>query len=187
VGKGGCRVWLGRGVKRAKRTQFGPAGTDDGRNCAKRSQTWENWGMWAKAVLVWAVARPGSETCKTNPIWPSWRRMPEANTQNEPNFGQMVGVPRSESCKTNPILPERPGMGAGWRGRDVPPECDCAKRTQFRPRRKMSGGDVQQSVGVPGSAALSLRRSKAVCGAHPTGCRRARARKARSVRAGGQV
>jgi hypothetical protein len=35
---------------------------------AKRSQTWENWGIWVKAVFVWAVARPGSETCKTNPI-----------------------------------------------------------------------------------------------------------------------
>jgi hypothetical protein len=40
--------------------------------CAKRSQTWRGWGMWAKAVVVWGVTRPGSETCKTNPIWPRW-------------------------------------------------------------------------------------------------------------------
>jgi hypothetical protein len=37
--------------------------------CARRSQTWDNWGMWAKVVLLWGVARPGSETCETNPIW----------------------------------------------------------------------------------------------------------------------
>jgi hypothetical protein len=36
---------------------------------AKRSQTWVDWGMWEKVVFVWDVARPGSETCKTNPIW----------------------------------------------------------------------------------------------------------------------
>jgi hypothetical protein len=40
----------------------------DGGNCAKRSQTWADWGMWAKAVVVWGVARQGIETCKTNPI-----------------------------------------------------------------------------------------------------------------------
>jgi hypothetical protein len=47
------------------RPEAGAAG-----NCAKRSQTWGKWGMWAKAVLAQAVARPGSETCKTNPILP---------------------------------------------------------------------------------------------------------------------
>jgi hypothetical protein len=55
---------------RAKRTQFGPAGADAGGNCAKQSQTWGNWGIWAK-VIVWAVGRPGSEMCKTNPIFPA--------------------------------------------------------------------------------------------------------------------
>jgi hypothetical protein len=25
--------------------------------------------MWAKAVVVWGMARAASETCKTNPIW----------------------------------------------------------------------------------------------------------------------
>jgi hypothetical protein len=33
-------------------------------DCAKQSQTWGEWGMWAN-VIVWGVARPGSETCKT--------------------------------------------------------------------------------------------------------------------------
>jgi hypothetical protein len=45
-----------------------PPQANDGGKCAKRSRTWEDWGMWVKAVFVWAVARPGSETCKTNPI-----------------------------------------------------------------------------------------------------------------------
>jgi hypothetical protein len=52
----------------AKRTQFRSDQAADGGNCAKRSQIWGDWGMWEKTVVVWAVARPGSETCKTNPI-----------------------------------------------------------------------------------------------------------------------
>jgi hypothetical protein len=47
---------------------FAPAHAAHGGEYAKRSQTWEDWGIWAKAAVVWAVARPGSETCKTNPI-----------------------------------------------------------------------------------------------------------------------
>jgi hypothetical protein len=91
----------------------------DGGNCAKRSQTWRDWGMWVK-VVVWGVARPGSETCETNPIsGPGAPRLrirdcglkevgrgrptpdqvggrlyQEPNVQNEPNFGRLVGVPR---------------------------------------------------------------------------------------------
>jgi hypothetical protein len=49
---------------------FAPPQAADGGNCTKRSQTWVDWGMWAKAVVVWGVARPGSEMCKTNPISP---------------------------------------------------------------------------------------------------------------------
>jgi len=37
----------------------------------------------------------------------------------------------SQSCKTKPMVPERPGMGAGCRGCEAPPESDCAKRSQF--------------------------------------------------------
>jgi hypothetical protein len=36
--------------------------------------------MWAKAVVAWA-ARPGSEPCKTNPIWPSRRVKRAEQTQ----------------------------------------------------------------------------------------------------------
>jgi hypothetical protein len=44
-----------------------PEGADGG-NCAKQSQTWGDWGVWAKAFILWGLARPGSETCETNPI-----------------------------------------------------------------------------------------------------------------------
>jgi hypothetical protein len=146
-------------------------GATDGGVRAKRSQTWGDWGMWAKAVVVWGVARPGSESCKTNPIWPDRRVNAQnkpnlghrgkvsggyaqptksRNLQNEPNFGQPAGTLRRivqnepnsrrggwdevpgawaerQICKTKPISPERPGMGAGWRGRNARPESDCAK------------------------------------------------------------
>jgi hypothetical protein len=136
---------------------FAQAQAADRGNCAKRSQTWGKWGMWAKAVVVWGVARPGSKTCKTNPIWPGRR----VHAQNEPNsrrgrvgrgsggVGRLcktnpiratggrsrAGTPnprRAEACKTKPIWPGGPGMGADRRGRTAPAECDCAKRTQFR-------------------------------------------------------
>jgi hypothetical protein len=43
-----------------------PLQSDPGR--AKRSQTWMDWGIWEKEVVACGVARPGSETCETNPI-----------------------------------------------------------------------------------------------------------------------
>jgi hypothetical protein len=100
----------------------------NGGNCAKRSQTWGDWGMWAKIVVVWSAARPGSEVCKTNPIsgpgghrlriadWKTPAGM--ASVQNEANFG-------IESCETNQISP-------AW-GR--PSEGKCAKQTQFGDER----------------------------------------------------
>jgi hypothetical protein len=131
-----CGAWLGRGAKRAKRTQFGPAGgrtpetrrakrtqfrrvgrwvesplfhysiippfqCDAGR--AKRSQTWGNWGMRGKAVTVWGMARPGSETCKTNPI---------SNTGGQEagracRAAALRAEATCEECETNPI----PGAG----------------------------------------------------------------------------
>jgi hypothetical protein len=62
----------------AKRSQFGGRivrnepnlvrpGAADGRNCAKQSQTWEDWDIWAKRAL-WGRGSAGSEMCKTNPI-----------------------------------------------------------------------------------------------------------------------
>jgi hypothetical protein len=68
----------------------------NGGDCAKRSQTWVDWSMWAKAVVVWGVARPRSETCKTNQIlavrpgmgavWPAARLRWRAIVQNKANY-----------------------------------------------------------------------------------------------------
>jgi hypothetical protein len=94
-----------------------PAGAVDGENCAKRSQTWGNWGMWTKAVVVLGVARPGSETCKTNPIWPGRRPVPEEIARNE-------AKPRTTGAcgqRTSPC------------GALVGPGGKRAKRTQFGP------------------------------------------------------
>jgi hypothetical protein len=107
-------------LKRAKRTQFRPAQMADGGDCAKRSQTWGDWDMWEKAAVVWAVARPGSQTCKTNPIW---GRGPLLRTED---CGLRIQRCRlradagGKTCKTNPI---RLGRGRASKGK-------CAKRTQ---------------------------------------------------------
>jgi hypothetical protein len=68
------------GPKCAKRTQFRSAGAVNAQNepnwapqraraggkCAKRSQTWRDWGMRAKLILGRRSASHG-ETCKTKP------------------------------------------------------------------------------------------------------------------------
>jgi hypothetical protein len=118
--------------KRAKRTQFGPGrrrvpeanaqnepnfarpGTAGGGNHAKRSQTWRDWGTWAKAVLVWGVARPWSRTCETNPISPCCRRSPEAKCAKPSQFGPAAGVWQKELRKTKPNLG---GLGCVGKGR----------------------------------------------------------------------
>jgi hypothetical protein len=122
-----CGPWLGRGVKCAKRTQFRspevphggdcakrtqfprPEAADEG-NCAKRSQTWGDWGMWAKAAVVWDLARPRSETCKTNPISGSRRRC-WAGMAN-PRSGRGQALRGQENAKRSQSG-VRPGMGAG--------------------------------------------------------------------------
>jgi hypothetical protein len=83
-----CGPRLGRGVERAKRTQFGAAG-----------------------------AGAGGERRKTNPIWPAcpgmgagWRAaMParRAIAQNEPNLNRPGARVGDEMRKTNPISPRR--------------------------------------------------------------------------------
>jgi hypothetical protein len=110
---------------------FTPPQAADGGNCAKRSQTWADWGMWVK-VVVWGAARPGSETCKTNPIWGPEAprlRIGDCGLQRRRQGQQMaVSVQDTASlgvewCKTNPI----------WRRQGRAPEAKCAKRTQFGP------------------------------------------------------
>jgi hypothetical protein len=126
--------------------------------CAKRSQTWMDWGVWAKAIVVWGVARPRSETCKTNPIYPRTGAVDGGIAQNEPNLARAwarpgerrktnpisatggrcrAGLPRSgTACRGNP--PVRSGASSAKRqsAQNEPnlarPEGKCAKRTQFR-------------------------------------------------------
>ena len=104
---------------RAKRSQLGKVSGEDAQpircrsgralrrvDCAKQSQTREDWGMWARAVIMW-----GGFAGK-------W------NGRNEPNSAKPAGRPgpwRGRMCKTNPISPRGP-TGA---------EANCAKRTQF--------------------------------------------------------
>jgi hypothetical protein len=95
------------GTGRAKQTQFPavPGGTElPGRgtrgDCAKQSQTWEDWAMWARAVIVCGTASPGSETCETKPIRGRPDRRPGAD------------------CAKRSQFPAGPG-GMGPRGREA--------------------------------------------------------------------
>jgi hypothetical protein len=85
-----------------------PARAVAGGNCAKQSQTWGDWAMWAGAV-VWASARPGSETCKTNPI------LPRARWWAQPTLPRERCLCSRETCKTKPNLGELEYMGKGRR------------------------------------------------------------------------
>jgi hypothetical protein len=96
-----------RRVNAQNEPNLAPARATGGGDCAKRSQTWGDWGMWAKVIVVWSVAWPGSETCETNPIWPHGGARRRVNVQNEPNSRRgRVGRGRGgvgRLCKTNPI------------------------------------------------------------------------------------
>jgi hypothetical protein len=91
VGKGRRRVGaLGRGVKRAKRTQLGPAG-----------------GQMRKTNPIWVAGEGGGrgrpthstiaqgrlyEECETNPIPPCRRRRTEEFCRTKPNLGGVGNV-----------------------------------------------------------------------------------------------
>jgi hypothetical protein len=81
-------IW-GRNVR--NEPNFAPLQEADRENCAEQSQTWGDWGIWATAVATWSVARPGSGTCKTNPVPDGvGARGPGGRgpiVQNEPNLG----------------------------------------------------------------------------------------------------
>jgi hypothetical protein len=138
---------------------FAPPRAAGGGNCAKRSQTWGNWGMWAEAVSLWGVVRPGSKTCETNPISPTEGRRRRVNVQNKANLARLRTRAGGEMRETNPISARRgrPTEGivqneaklratgvcgqrrsacGAWPGRGV----KRAKRTQFRPPRAGAGG-----------------------------------------------
>jgi hypothetical protein len=122
-----CGAWPGRRVKRAKRTQFGPRAREWARaggrsprsedDCAKRSQTWEEWGIWTNVVLP-VVARPGVKHAKTNQISRLWigdcglreaarRRVPETKCAKRTQFRPAGGSRR------RPGAQDKPNRGAG--------------------------------------------------------------------------
>jgi hypothetical protein len=92
------------GAKRAKQSQFGTswARTPNprGGDYAKQSRTWEDWGTWARTVIVCGSASPESGTCKTNPIS---RSRPAGGVLSIPLFYHSTIPIRCRLCKTNPI------------------------------------------------------------------------------------
>jgi hypothetical protein len=128
---GRCRVWLGRGAKRAKRTQFGGRGPHD---CGSEVADWK----------MPAGADAGGQMRKTKPISPGRR----VNAQDKPNFWQRrkksggdAQPTKGRSVQNEPNLARAPGNGRGLAGRDARPEGDCTKRSQFRRRLPSAGAD----------------------------------------------
>ena len=138
------RILRNEANSRRRRAGRGPKGMGRGTNCAKRSQTWEDWGMWAKAVIVCGAAWPESGTCKTKPISPG----PAAGSAG----GQACTRDRrrGQTCETKPIC-----LWAIWRVSAVwkksydkfDPRTTPAKQSQFP---AMPGGTRPEGWGPPG-------------------------------------
>jgi hypothetical protein len=77
AGAGGDGAWGARDVGESCETNpiWGQPGPHPGSDYAKQSQTWESWGMWARAVLVCGATLPESGMRETNPI-PRRGRLP---------------------------------------------------------------------------------------------------------------
>jgi hypothetical protein len=109
--------------------------------------------MWAEAVVMWAVARPGSEMCKTNPIakWQvssltfqgSGRRGRTRHaltsnctlhTSNSPPNGPVGGV----ACKTKPICRQAEPVQSPWQEKG------------YESYRRFAGWAKQSQFGRPG-------------------------------------
>jgi hypothetical protein len=131
-------------ANRAKRTQFRPAQAADGGDCAKRSQTWGDWSIWAKDVVLWGLVRPGNETCKTNPILPVCGRAPEGRGAKRTQFGPAAGGRRRAKAQNEPNLARLRAGAGGQRRKTNPiwpacgraPEAKCAKQSQLGTRPK---------------------------------------------------
>jgi hypothetical protein len=127
-----CRPGLGRGVKRAKRTQFLDCGLRIERTRSGASARGEMRktnpisGRRARCRAGTPNLRRG-ETCKTNPIWPGRGRAPEAKCTKRtqfPRVGRWVESPLFHYS----IIP--PFQSNAVR----------AKRTQFGPAGVPAGG-----------------------------------------------
>jgi hypothetical protein len=118
---------------------FAPPQAADGGNCSKRSQTWGDWSIWAKAFVVWCVARPGSEMCKTNPLGG-----PEAPGLRIGRRRLRAGT-EGQMCKTNPIWgriarnePNWPGGRVGAQNR--PNSAPAGRRMEESAQNKANSG-----------------------------------------------
>jgi hypothetical protein len=131
--------------------------------CAKQSQTWEDWGIWAK-IVVSAVALAEGKCAEQTQFPPCGQDV----RRGRPTHSTIAQGRLYEECKTNPICLPGAGLekivqnkaklaGTGayrqrWLSRDVArpgshprqtnpisarrgrsPEGKCAKQTQFRP------------------------------------------------------
>jgi hypothetical protein len=108
----------GRDGVHAKRTQFGgrivrnepnfaSSQAADREDCAKRSQTWGDWGMWTKVVGEWGVPGRGVKRAKRTQFGPAAGGRRRRNLRNEPNFAPAAGVSRSQNAQNEPNLARR--------------------------------------------------------------------------------
>jgi hypothetical protein len=103
---------------------------------AKQSQTWEDWGMWARAVIVCGPTSPESKMCKTNPMWPATARARGAKCAKRTQFRRECRHRRDRTRQTNPIYPsEQAGRAVAG--------ANCAKQTQ------LGGPNVRNEANLP--------------------------------------
>ncbi len=118
MGRGGRRVgaWLGRGVKRAKRTQFGRRGPGGTRSRRRGPIVQNEPNIGHRRKKSGGDAQPTkSRSVQNEPNFPlGRRRAPERIVQNEPNLAPPVTArvarnalrrhyKREKLCETNPI------------------------------------------------------------------------------------
>jgi hypothetical protein len=94
--------------------------------------------MWANVVSVWGVAKLGSESCKTNPIWTGRR----VSAQNKPNLGHPgkksggdAQPTKSRSVHNEANLARAPGNGRGSAGPRCPAGVRLCKTNPISPGR----------------------------------------------------
>jgi hypothetical protein len=119
-------VGRGQGAwgKRAKRTQFRrPAGIRRADH-AKRTQTWGDWDIWPRAVIVYGPTSPDSGMCETNPIR-------EGNRAKRTQFGGTCRAKRTQFLDCGLWIGDC-GLGTDLR-RDAGPAAYGGQNAQNKP------------------------------------------------------
>ncbi len=114
-----------------------------GADCAKQSQTWETWGMWGKAVIMWdGFAGKWNAQNKAN--------LPPIDRQTLATGAPSLADAKEQLRKTKPISPavsgeanRLPEKSYGKLDRRTAPK----KQSQFPPRRHRAGGGMAASEG----------------------------------------